>query len=134
EAACMVFTDFRQTAESGVLVRAPDVRSLADKMRLPAEELAAEVDRAKASARGLAPDRFGRRHFASELQPPYVAVKVVPALLHTQGGLVVDGQARVLRPDGSPREGLCPAGGAAMGISGHGAAGYLAGNGLLSAL
>jgi fumarate reductase flavoprotein subunit len=61
-------------------------------------------------------------------------VKVVPALFHTQGGLVVDGSARVLREDGSPIEGLYASGGAAVGISGHGAAGYLAGNGLLPAL
>ena len=59
---------------------------------------------------------------------------MVPALFHTQGGLVVDGSARVLRPDGTPIEGLYASGGAAAGISGHGAAGYLAGNGLLPAL
>jgi len=34
-------------------------------------------------------------------------------------------------PDGTPIEGLYASGGAAAGISGHGAAGYLAGNGLL---
>jgi fumarate reductase flavoprotein subunit len=39
----------------------------------------------------------------------------------------------VLR-DGAPVRGLYAAGGAAAGVSGHGAAGYLAGNGLLSAL
>jgi len=39
----------------------------------------------------------------------------------------------VLR-SGAPINGLYAAGGAAVGISGHGAAGYLAGNGLLSAL
>ena len=65
---------------------------------------------------------------------PYAAVAIVPALFHTQGGLVVDGHARVLRTDGSPIDGLFAAGGAAMGISGHGASGYLAGNGLLPAL
>jgi fumarate reductase flavoprotein subunit len=47
---------------------------------------------------------------------------------------VVDGNARVLRLDGTAIEGLFASGGAAMGISGHGAAGYLAGNGLLPAL
>jgi fumarate reductase flavoprotein subunit len=60
-------------------------------------------------------------------------VKVTGALFHTQGGLLVDGHARVLR-DGRPIPGLYAAGGAAAGISGHGADGYLAGNGLLSAL
>jgi fumarate reductase flavoprotein subunit len=68
------------------------------------------------------------------LSPPFAAVRVVPALFHTQGGLVVDGHARVLRPDRTAIPGLYASGGAAEGISGHGAAGYLAGNGLLPAL
>lgn len=67
------------------------------------------------------------------IQAPYVAIKVQPALFHTQGGLLVDGDAQVLRADGTTVPGLYAAGGAAAGISGHGADGYLAGNGLLSA-
>ncbi len=85
-------------------------------------------------ARGEATDRFGRTSVEAELAPPYAAVRVVPALFHTQGGLVVDEHARVERADGSTIRGLYAAGGAAQGISGHGAAGYLAGNGLLPAL
>ena len=87
-----------------------------------------------AVARGEGEDRFGRQAFEDELRPPYAAVRVVPALFHTQGGLVVDEHARVVREDGSVVEGLYASGGAAAGISGHGAAGYLAGNGLLPAL
>ena len=68
------------------------------------------------------------------MRAPYACVRVEPALFHTQGGLVVDEHARVVRPDRSPLPGLYAAGGAAIGISGHGADGYLAGNGLLSAL
>jgi len=49
-------------------------------------------------------------------------------------GLQVGGSARLLRADGSPITGLYASGGAAMGISGHGVGGYLAGNGLLPAL
>jgi fumarate reductase flavoprotein subunit len=60
-------------------------------------------------------------------------VKVTGALFHTQGGLAVDSHARVLRR-GVPIPGLYAAGGAAVGMSGHGADGYLAGNGLLAAL
>jgi fumarate reductase flavoprotein subunit len=55
---------------------------------------------------------------------------VTGALAHTQGGLVVDGSARVLRTDGGPIPWLFAAGGAACGISGHGAGGYVPGNGL----
>lgn len=64
----------------------------------------------------------------------YRAVRVTGALFHTQGGLAVDDHARVLRGDGTVIEGLYAGGGAAAGISGCGANGYLSGNGLLTAL
>jgi len=54
-------------------------------------------------------------------------------LFHTQGGLVVDGDACVRRQDGSRIPNLLAAGGAAAGVSGDTAAGYLSGNGLLTA-
>ncbi|MEQ4299989.1 FAD-binding protein [Plantactinospora sp. B6F1] len=132
--ACLAFTDFRQTVESGVLVSADDPAALAEVTGLPVAAVAAELAGAAAVARGEAVDRFGRASFEAPLAPPYLAVRVVPALFHTQGGLVVDEHARVLRPDGSAIPGLYASGGAAAGISGHGAAGYLAGNGLLPAL
>jgi fumarate reductase flavoprotein subunit len=126
--ACLPFTDFRQTVESGALVWADDAEALAKATGLPSGEVADEL------ASGGRADRFGRTDFEAPLEPPYAAVRVVPALFHTQGGLVVDGAARVLRPGGSPIPGLYASGGAAAGISGHGASGYLAGNGLLPAL
>ncbi|BAS08762.1 flavocytochrome C protein [Arthrobacter sp. Hiyo4] len=46
----------------------------------------------------------------------------------------MDAHARLLTADGMPIPGLYASGGAAIGISGHGAGGYLAGNGLLPAL
>jgi fumarate reductase flavoprotein subunit len=81
-----------------------------------------------------APDRFGRVFaVGKELKAPYCAVKVTGALFHTQGGLAIDREARVLRRDGMPFPNLLAAGGAAVGVSGSGAAGYLSGNGLLTA-
>lgn len=60
---------------------------------------------------------------------------MVPALFHTQGGLHVDGDARVIRKDGAVVPGLYAGGGAAAGISGRsGALGYASGNGLLTAV
>ncbi|MFD0480237.1 FAD-binding protein [Nonomuraea thailandensis] len=132
--ACDSFTDFRQTVEAGALIWADDADALARVTGLPADAVAAELAEAARAAAGATQDRFGRTFFEAPLQPPYAAVKVVPALFHTQGGLVVDGHARVLRGDGTPVDGLYASGGAAAGISGHGAAGYLAGNGLLPAL
>jgi fumarate reductase flavoprotein subunit len=68
------------------------------------------------------------------LAPPFHAVRVTGALFHTQGGLVVDEAARVLRPDGQALPNLFAAGGAACGVSGPLASGYLSGNGLLTAV
>jgi fumarate reductase flavoprotein subunit len=91
-----------------------------------------EVERMK---REGATDAFGRA-FANvpQLQPPFHAVRVTGALFHTQGGLMVDSSARVLRADGGPFPNLFAAGGAACGVSGPTAAGYLSGNGLLTAV
>ena len=129
---CLPFTDFRQTVESGAEVWADDAAALATATGLPADAVAEELAASAQAARRTAPDRFGRTYEAP-LAPPYAAVRVVPALFHTQGGLLVDEHARVTTPDGGVLPGLYASGGAAAGISGHGAGGYLAGNGLLPA-
>jgi fumarate reductase flavoprotein subunit len=130
---CLPFSDFRQTVESGAVVWADDVVALAAATGLPVDAVVDELEAAARAARGEAPDRFGRAYEAP-LEGPLAAVRVVPALFHTQGGLVVDERARVTTPTGDVLPGLYASGGAAAGISGHGAAGYLAGNGLLPAL
>ncbi|HEX5407064.1 MAG TPA: FAD-binding protein [Pseudonocardiaceae bacterium] len=129
---CLPFTDFRNCVEAGVEVWADDAAALAHNLGLPGEAVVAELAESDAAARGEVADRFGRTYEAP-LTAPYAAVKVLPALFHTQGGLVVDDAARVVRADGSVIAGLYASGGAANGISGHGADGYLAGNGLLTA-
>jgi fumarate reductase flavoprotein subunit len=70
----------------------------------------------------------------TRLEAPYCAVKVTGALFHTQGGLDVDAQCRVLREDGTAFANLLAAGGAARGVSGNAVWGYLSGNGMLSAV
>ncbi|WP_315718749.1 MULTISPECIES: FAD-dependent oxidoreductase [unclassified Bradyrhizobium] len=129
------FEDFRNAVAHGAVLEADDIASLAAAMRVPAEVLAAtceEVNEAKAQQRT---DRFGRR-FAGvpQLASPYRAVKVTGALFHTQGGLVIDDHAGVLREDGTAIDNLFAAGGAACGVSGADASGYLSGNGLLTAV
>ena len=42
--------------------------------------------------------------------PPYYAIEIVPMVLNTVGGAVIDAKARVLKPDGSPIPGLYAAG------------------------
>ncbi len=125
------FEDFRQAEAQGAILRGQDLPDLALRMQVPAEAL----QRAVAQTGGVAPDPFGRDFSATPpLAPPYRAVRVTGALFHTQGGLVVDTQARVLRPDGTPLPNLLAAGGAAGRVSGSQASGYLSGNGLLSAV
>ena len=75
-----------------------------------------------------------QRVFKRLLEPPFYAVKVTGALFHTQGGLDIDAQCRVLRADGTAFPNLLAAGGAARGVSGNAVWGYLSGNGLLSAV
>lgn len=132
--ASMVFDDFRETVASGALRWADDAAGLADAFGIRADTLVGTLEEARSLAVNGKIDEFGRSYWEAPLEPPYGGVRVTGALFHTQGGLRVDRHARVLRKDGTPIEGLYAAGGAAMGISGHGAAGYLAGNGLLPAL
>lgn len=131
--ACMAFRDFAETVESGALRWADSVSDLAERIGVSATALQTAVDECAAVAATGTPDGFGRAHVAAVLTAPYAAIQVRPALFHTQGGLAVDAHARVLRSDGSVIPGLYASGGAAVGVSGKGASGYLAGNGLLPA-
>ncbi|TAM93283.1 MAG: FAD-binding protein [Jatrophihabitans sp.] len=129
---CRSFADYRLCLETGAVRQARDVDELVTITGAPREALAATLDSIARTGAGGG-DEFGRTWWPRGLEAPYLAVKVTGALFHTQGGLGVDGHARVLR-GGRPIPGLYAAGGAAVGISGHGADGYLAGNGLLAAL
>lgn len=131
--ACRPFADYQRCLEAGAVRTADDVETLAALVGAPAGTLAATLAAARAAALGEAPDPLGRTHWEAPLEPPYRAVHVTGALFHTQGGLRVDVNGGALRA-GRPVPGLHAAGGAAVGMSGHGANGYLAGNGLLAAL
>jgi fumarate reductase flavoprotein subunit len=130
---CRDFRDYLDLREQGGVRWAADVAKLAGLIGAPVDTLQETLDQAAAAAAGKASDPFGRTDFAAPLVAPLGVVRVTGALFHTQGGLLVDGRARVLA-GGSPLDGLYAAGGSAVGISGHGAGGYLAGNGLLAAL
>ncbi|MBV8837891.1 MAG: FAD-binding protein [Alphaproteobacteria bacterium] len=122
------FEDFKQAERAGALIVANTIEELASRIGVPADALRQERDRIVIGA----PDRFGRV-VDKPLAPPYCAIKVTGALFHTQGGLAIDTQARVLRRNGRPLPNLFAAGGAAAGVSGAQASGYLSGNGLLTA-
>ena len=128
--------EYAEMAAMGGVRWGDTAEAAADAAGLDPAGLAASLAAYNAAARGERPDGFGRAHFnLAPLVPPYGVVRVKPGLFHTQGGLLVDAHARVLRPDGSPVANLFAGGGAAAGISGRtGAGGYASGNGLLTAL
>lgn len=131
----MQFDDFQQAVEAGAVVRADDRAALAEVTRTSLDVLTQTFDAVAAARHDGEPDAFGRRFPAeqSPLTAPYYAARVNGALFHTQGGLEIDGDARVVRADGRPFPNLFAGGGAARGVSGAGASGYIAGNGLLTA-
>jgi fumarate reductase flavoprotein subunit len=127
------FEEYRQALEAGAVQRAESIEELARELGLPVQRLAQTLQAYQDCASGKQADAFGREDCRA-LQPQYYGVKVTGALFHTQGGLRVDFDGRVLREDGRPVPNLYAGGGVAAGISGHGPGGYLSGNGLLTAL
>ena len=129
------FADFRAAEAQGAIRRADTPEALAEVMGLPRDAVARQLAAIEAARVDAQPLPFGRDARAmTPLGPPFCAVRVTGALFHTQGGLVTDGAGRVLRPDGTPLPNLWAGGGAACGVSGSADAGYLSGNGLLSAV
>jgi len=127
------FTDYEEVMALGGIKKAATIEDLARQFGLPVAAVAQSLAEAEASRASGKPDRFGRIFTGAALAPAYCGVKVTGALYHTQGGLVVDPSARVLREDRSALPNLFAGGGAARGLSGPSRWGYLSGNGLLTA-
>ncbi len=128
--------EFRELVELGGVRTAEDPAELAAHFGLPVEALLATIEEARRDAAAGTTDRFGRRNFGfGPLTPPYAMCRTTPGLFHTQGGVAVDADARVMRTDGTPIPRLFATGGVAVGISGRGGGrGYSSGNGLLGAM
>lgn len=131
----LTFPDYRDAVAAGAVIHAADVSELARVTHVPEASLQETFSDLEASRTGRQKDAFGR-DFSSlpPLEAPFCGVKVTGALFHTQGGLVINDDARVMRRDGMPFPNLFAGGGAACGISGPDVSGYLSGNGLLTAL
>ncbi|MFL2794496.1 MAG: FAD-dependent oxidoreductase [Paracoccaceae bacterium] len=129
------FEDFRKAEKANAIIAANTIEDLAKKLDISINSLSETILEIDALAEHNKKDAFGRNfNSKSRLQPPYYAVKVTGALFHTQGGLLIDGRARVIKKNGSIIEGLYACGGAACGVSGPNVSGYLSGNGLLTAI
>lgn len=129
------FEDFRRAEAAGALVQAESSDELARRLNMDPQVIQRTLESVAGFKRRGGFDPSGRDWSGvPQLEAPYRAVRVTGALFHTQGGLAVDGCARVLRADGTPLPNLFAAGGAAVGVSGPDASGYLSGNGLLTAV
>ena len=128
----MTFEDYRNAEAQGAVRSAGTVEDLAALIDLDPERLKSAI--AETGGDGVGP--FGRDFSRTAvLEPPYYAIKVTGALFHTQGGLRIDGRARVLKAGSDdPLPNLYAGGGAACGVSGPEVSGYLSGNGLLTAV
>jgi len=129
------FPDYQEAMVAGAVREAADVGELARVTGLPEAALAKTLAEVANYQSGKFGDPFGR-DFSDKpaLAAPFFAVRVTGALFHTQGGLMIDDQARVVRDGGAPFANLFAGGGAACGVSGPDVSGYLSGNGLLTAI
>jgi len=131
----LAFPDYQQAVAAGAVVTADDAENLARVTGLPAVELLETLKHIDKLGAQNQRDDYGREfNDAHRLKPPYYAIKVGPAVFHTQGGLNINQRAQVLDHKHQPIGNLLAAGGAACGVSGSSVSGYLSGNGLLTAV
>lgn len=126
--------------EGGVLVNtagqrfADETFDIAGMVHAVLAALAATLAEAAAAHAAGQPDAFGRTWTSPPPAGELLAIKVVGAIYHTQGGLQIDAGARVVRPDGTPLPNLLAGGGAARSVSGPSSWGYLPAMGLCTAV
>lgn len=126
---------FREAMEAGQVLRADSAEELATLFGADPAALADEIARFNRFVDAGVDEDWGRGIMPRRLEPPFNGALVTGALAHTQGGLRIDTDTRVLSAEGgAPLHGLYAVGGAAACFSGDGPAGYLSGNGLAHAL
>ncbi|MCZ6891621.1 MAG: FAD-dependent oxidoreductase [Chloroflexi bacterium] len=126
-------SEFQELMRTQAIKKAGTIEELAGSLNIDGQNLERTIGDYNL-ARSSGGDTFGRTDFGSSLSTPLFGIQVTAALFHTQGGLRVDSRARLLRSNGDVVPNLYAGGGTAVGISGSGPAGYLSGNGLLTAL
>ena len=116
------FEDYRGALENGAIKHFASVDELARSIGASSEITTSSLEDLKAFEIGKKHCPFGRnfQKTGAIKGPPYYGVKVTGALFHTQGGLDVNTEAKVLRKDNSALTNLFAAGGAAVGVSGKG--------------
>jgi len=125
---------------AGTWVTAATIEGVAEQIGVPGDALRATVEEFNRSAANGVDEAFHRGEDAFDLffcppgdepdgpanpalrpvaQPPFYAARIVVSDLGTKGGVRTDVDARVLRADGSPIEGLYAAGNTSASLTGH---------------
>jgi fumarate reductase flavoprotein subunit len=128
--------EFRELLSLGGVKTAADVDELAETIKVPVDELKVTFSKVAAMQRGAVSCPWGRdfTKVSALSKGPFYAIKTTGALFHTQGGLKIDEDARVLRKNGTTLPNLFASGGTACSISGNGVDGYLPAAGLCMAV
>lgn len=115
----------------GTIQRANTLDELAQKAGLPPAALKHTVESYNRAIQSnslgaLSPPRTTGKFKALPIAtPPFAAVALCAGITYTMGGIVIDGNGRVLRADNSPIEGLYAAGATTTGSEGGGDGGYV---------
>jgi len=133
--AMQSFAEYRVAVEMRACKKAATLEELAAQLKLPASKLAESVALVEECKAKTTSCKFGRAFSVEQaLKPPYYGIKVGAALFHTQGGLQVNSDARVIDENAKPLPNLFAGGGAACSVSGPGIWGYLPAMGLCTAV
>jgi len=117
----------------GTVVEADDLADLAAKAGLPADALIATVTDYNLAIENrtlarLQPPRSAGTYTAMPIEvPPFRAVPACAGITYTMGGIAIDANARVLRPDGTAIAGLFAVGSTTGGFEGGPFIGYAGG-------
>lgn len=121
--------------DNKVVLSAPTIEQLAEKMDIPPNQLRATIDRFNGFARDGIDQDFHRGESAHDRyygdptlknpnldvieEAPYYAMRVYPGDIGTKGGVVIDTEARILKTDGQPIEGVYAAGNCSASVMGE---------------
>jgi len=115
----------------GTLHRAGMLRELALRSGIAPDALIATVEAYNEAVKSgacakLSPPRSTDRIKAWPIiAPPFIAIPMCVGITYTMGGIVVDGDGRVQRPDGTSIAGLYAAGATTTGLEGGGEQGHV---------
>ena len=120
------------------LLKGNTIAELAHQMDMPAQVLTETIDNYNRAVQehktpDLQPPRSKHKHAPMALMnAPFYALPLCAGITYTTGGLLIDAQARVLRENKTPIQGLYAAGSSVGGIEGGPQASYV--GGLMKAL